>query len=167
MPVAARGHGRRGRRAGAATGSAGAAALSEAVCGRALFKAECFPDEEVLSLMLLNALLFWVCFSAAPDGPPMDVTLQPMTSQSIQVTWKVSGAGAARGLSLAAGAWAAPNAVPSLCGGSSSWDPAFRRRHEGQEELPGQNENLKAGRAARLHRVGSLLIMFYNKLVIS
>ncbi|NXH13033.1 DSCL1 protein, partial [Bucco capensis] len=25
---------------------------------------------------------------AAPDGPPMDVTLQPMTSQSIQVTWK-------------------------------------------------------------------------------
>ncbi|XP_010154177.1 PREDICTED: Down syndrome cell adhesion molecule-like protein 1 homolog, partial [Eurypyga helias] len=23
-----------------------------------------------------------------PDGPPMDVTLQPMTSQSIQVTWK-------------------------------------------------------------------------------
>lgn len=26
---------------------------------------------------------------AAPDGPPMDVTLQPMTSQSIQVTWKV------------------------------------------------------------------------------
>lgn len=37
---------------------------------------------------------FWVCLSAAPDGPPMDVTLQPMTSQSIQVTWKVSGAGA-------------------------------------------------------------------------
>lgn len=26
----------------------------------------------------------------APDGPPMDVTLQPVTSQSIQVTWKVS-----------------------------------------------------------------------------
>uniref|UniRef100_A0A8C0U8I0 DS cell adhesion molecule like 1 n=1 Tax=Cyanistes caeruleus TaxID=156563 RepID=A0A8C0U8I0_CYACU len=25
---------------------------------------------------------------AAPDGPPMDVTLQPITSQSIQVTWK-------------------------------------------------------------------------------
>ncbi|KAK7800283.1 LOW QUALITY PROTEIN: hypothetical protein U0070_017429, partial [Myodes glareolus] len=25
---------------------------------------------------------------AAPDGPPMDVTLQPVTSQSIQVTWK-------------------------------------------------------------------------------
>ncbi|XP_070808672.1 cell adhesion molecule DSCAML1 isoform X2 [Pituophis catenifer annectens] len=25
---------------------------------------------------------------AAPDGPPLDVTLQPMTSQSIQVTWK-------------------------------------------------------------------------------
>ncbi|XP_071654921.1 cell adhesion molecule DSCAML1 isoform X3 [Patagioenas fasciata] len=25
---------------------------------------------------------------AAPDGPPVDVTLQPMTSQSIQVTWK-------------------------------------------------------------------------------
>ncbi|XP_072011809.1 cell adhesion molecule DSCAML1 isoform X2 [Engystomops pustulosus] len=25
---------------------------------------------------------------AAPDGPPMDVTLQPLTSQSIQVTWK-------------------------------------------------------------------------------
>uniref|UniRef100_A0A673VIK0 Cell adhesion molecule DSCAML1 n=1 Tax=Suricata suricatta TaxID=37032 RepID=A0A673VIK0_SURSU len=24
----------------------------------------------------------------APDGPPMDVTLQPVTSQSIQVTWK-------------------------------------------------------------------------------
>ncbi|KAF4794216.1 hypothetical protein TURU_104143 [Turdus rufiventris] len=26
--------------------------------------------------------------SCAPDGPPMDVTLQPITSQSIQVTWK-------------------------------------------------------------------------------
>ncbi|NXA56612.1 DSCL1 protein, partial [Nothocercus julius] len=25
---------------------------------------------------------------AAPDGPPVDVTLQPITSQSIQVTWK-------------------------------------------------------------------------------
>ncbi|XP_048837353.1 Down syndrome cell adhesion molecule-like protein 1 homolog isoform X1 [Brienomyrus brachyistius] len=25
---------------------------------------------------------------AQPDGPPMDVTLQPMTSQSIRVTWK-------------------------------------------------------------------------------
>uniref|UniRef100_G1P7F3 DS cell adhesion molecule like 1 n=1 Tax=Myotis lucifugus TaxID=59463 RepID=G1P7F3_MYOLU len=25
---------------------------------------------------------------AAPDGPPVDVTLQPVTSQSIQVTWK-------------------------------------------------------------------------------
>ncbi|XP_029771561.1 Down syndrome cell adhesion molecule-like protein 1 [Suricata suricatta] len=25
---------------------------------------------------------------SAPDGPPMDVTLQPVTSQSIQVTWK-------------------------------------------------------------------------------
>ncbi|XP_069038519.1 cell adhesion molecule DSCAML1 isoform X1 [Lepisosteus oculatus] len=25
---------------------------------------------------------------AAPDGPPLDVTLQPMTSQSIRVTWK-------------------------------------------------------------------------------
>ncbi|MEQ2192820.1 hypothetical protein XENOCAPTIV_017829 [Xenoophorus captivus] len=25
----------------------------------------------------------------APDGPPMDVVLQPMTSQSIRVTWKV------------------------------------------------------------------------------
>jgi hypothetical protein len=27
---------------------------------------------------------------SAPDGPPMDVTLQPVTSQSIQVTWKVN-----------------------------------------------------------------------------
>uniref|UniRef100_A0A674GJX5 Cell adhesion molecule DSCAML1 n=1 Tax=Taeniopygia guttata TaxID=59729 RepID=A0A674GJX5_TAEGU len=31
----------------------------------------------------------FVCSSlSAPDGPPMDVTLQPITSQSIQVTWK-------------------------------------------------------------------------------
>lgn len=66
-------------------------------------------------MRLLNMLL-WVCFSAAPDGPPMDVTLQPMTSQSIQVTWKVSGAGVAHGLSLVTGVWAAPNAVLSLCG---------------------------------------------------
>lgn len=29
------------------------------------------------------------CFSAEPDGPPMDVILQPVTSQSIRVTWKV------------------------------------------------------------------------------
>lgn len=27
--------------------------------------------------------------SAEPDGPPMDVILQPVTSQSIRVTWKV------------------------------------------------------------------------------
>lgn len=26
---------------------------------------------------------------AEPDGPPMDVILQPVTSQSIRVTWKV------------------------------------------------------------------------------
>lgn len=26
---------------------------------------------------------------ADPDGPPMDVILQPVTSQSIRVTWKV------------------------------------------------------------------------------
>lgn len=89
-------------------------------------------------------MLFWVCFSAAPDGPPMDVTLQPMTSQSIQVTWKVSGAGAAGGLSLARGAWAAPNAVLNLCSGSLSWDPAFCRRYEGREEFPGRYEKLKA-----------------------
>lgn len=27
--------------------------------------------------------------SAEPDGPPMEVILQPVTSQSIRVTWKV------------------------------------------------------------------------------
>ena len=27
--------------------------------------------------------------SVEPDGPPMDVILQPVTSQSIRVTWKV------------------------------------------------------------------------------
>lgn len=116
--------------------------------------------------MLLN-VFFWVCFSAAPDGPPMDVTLQPMTSQSIQVTWKVSGARVARGLSLAMGAWAVPNAVPSLGGSSLSWDPGFHQRPECQKELPRQNENLTAGCTAQLCRVGSLLIMFDNKLIIS
>lgn len=73
--------------------------------------------------MLLNTF-FGLCFPTAPDGPPMDVTLQPMTSQSIQVTWKVSRTGAVQGLSLAVGTWAALT-VPSLCGGRSSWDLCF------------------------------------------
>lgn len=30
-----------------------------------------------------------VCLVIEPDGPPMDVILQPVTSQSIRVTWKV------------------------------------------------------------------------------
>lgn len=68
--------------------------LEQSWLGQSSLGAESFPGEEVLSLMLLNTL-FWVSLSAAPDGPPMDVTLQPMTSQSIQVTWKVSGAGGA------------------------------------------------------------------------
>lgn len=117
--------------------------------------------------MMPLSMLLWVCFSAAPDGPPMDVTLQPMTSQSIQVTWKVSGAGAVRGLSLVTGVWAVPNAILSLCGGSLSWDPAFCQRCEGQKEFPGQYANLEVGRAARLHRTGSLQNMINNKLILS
>lgn len=37
---------------------------------------------------------FWHCIwhlpLTAPDGPPMEVILQPMTSQSIRVTWRVN-----------------------------------------------------------------------------
>lgn len=32
----------------------------------------------------------FVFHCAEPDGPPMDVVLQPVTSQSIRVTWKAS-----------------------------------------------------------------------------
>ncbi|KAL2295744.1 hypothetical protein Nmel_017265 [Mimus melanotis] len=44
--------------------------------------------EEAGAPELSQYAFFCVCASAAPDGPPMDVTLQPITSQSIQVTWK-------------------------------------------------------------------------------
>lgn len=32
----------------------------------------------------------FLSLSVEPDGPPMDVTLQAVTSQSIRVTWKVN-----------------------------------------------------------------------------
>lgn len=32
----------------------------------------------------------WVLISTAPDGPPQEVHLEPISSQSIRVTWKVN-----------------------------------------------------------------------------
>lgn len=83
------------------------------------------PNQEQLSLMRFN-VFFWVCFSAAPDGPPVDVTLQPMTSQSIQVTWKVCGLSWARGLGL---------------------------QYKNQEEFPGQNINLCSSHRVPINQV--------------
>lgn len=83
------------------------------------------PNQEQLSLMRFN-VFFWVCFSAAPDGPPVDVTLQPMTSQSIQVTWKVCGLSWARGLGP---------------------------RYKNQEEFPGQNINLCSSHRVPINQV--------------
>lgn len=41
--------------------------------------------------MFINSdTCIWHLPSTAPDGPPMDVILQPMTSQSIRVTWRVN-----------------------------------------------------------------------------
>lgn len=71
-------------------------------------KARGIPGEELLNIL---SVLFCVCVSAAPDGPPMDVTLQPITSQSIQVTWKVGEAGMVWELFLTVGDWL--NSVPA------------------------------------------------------
>lgn len=131
--------------------------MGESGCGTALLK-PVFPDEKVLSLMLLNVLA-WVCLSTAPDGPPMDVTLQPMTSQSIQVTWKVSRAGVVHGVSLGMGTWAAADAILSLCSGGLCWGLALRQWYN-------EMKTWRLG-VSSAHCTGLLFITISNKLIIS
>lgn len=69
-------------------------------CCIVVYKCKC---EQMFQFSLLNCLcvdlfissldqnIIWSYLSlcAEPDGPPMEVILQPVTSQSIRVTWKV------------------------------------------------------------------------------
>lgn len=119
-------------------------------------KARGIPGEELLNIL---SVLFCVCVSAAPDGPPMDVTLQPITSQSIQVTWKVGEAGMVWELFLTVGNWQILSQLVLTPSMSSVLQGSGRTAQE----------KGKAGGCASSspYCSGLLSIMFYNKLIIS